>query len=131
MGSSAPHSDFGFLTILAQDDVGGLQIQTLGGEWIDAPNLSDVLLVNVGDMAMRWTNDRFRSTVHRVVNAEGMNRYSIPFFFDPGFRTVVQCIESCQLEQNPPRYPPTTWGEFLTARFDANHKYRQDRDAGA
>ena len=128
---AAPHSDFGFLTILAQDDVGGLQIRTLDGAWIDAPNLPGVLLVNIGDMAMRWTNDRFHSTVHRVVNAEGIDRYSIPFFFDPGFRTVVECIDSCRSAENPPRYAPTTWGEFLTARFDANHKYRQEPEKSA
>ena len=122
---AAPHSDFGFVTILAQDDVGGLQVQTIDGDWIDAPNLPGVLLVNVGDMLMRWTNDRFRSTVHRVINADGVDRYSIPFFFDPQFDTVVACIDSCCSPDNPPRYPRTSWGEFLNERFNANHKYRQ------
>ncbi|HUT48810.1 MAG TPA: 2-oxoglutarate and iron-dependent oxygenase domain-containing protein [Alphaproteobacteria bacterium] len=128
---AAPHSDFGFATILAQDDVGGLQVQTLDGQWVDAPNLPGTLLVNVGDMLMRWTNDRFRSTAHRVINADASDRYSIPYFFDPQFRTVVACIESCQSPENPSRYEPTTWGDFLTARFDANHKYRQEAEATA
>lgn len=126
---AAPHSDFGFVTILAQDDVGGLQIQTLSGDWIDAPNQPGVLLVNIGDMLMRWTNDRFRSTVHRVVNADGVDRYSIPFFFDPSFEALVECIESCCSPDNPPRYAPTSWGAYLNERFNANHKYRNAPDA--
>jgi isopenicillin N synthase-like dioxygenase len=121
---SAPHSDFGFVTILAHD-VGGLQVEAPDGSWIDAPNQPGVLMVNVGDMLMRWTNDRFRSTVHRVINADGTERYSIPYFFDPGVDTVVECIASCCGPDNPPRYPPTSWGDFLNERFNANHKYRQ------
>jgi len=126
---AAPHSAFGFVTILAQDDVGGLQVQTLSGDWIDAPNQPGVLLVNIGDMLMRWTNDRFRSTVHRVVNAEGVERYSIPFFFDPSFDARVECIDSCCSPDNPPQYPATSWGAFLNDRFNANHKYRNEADA--
>ena len=126
---AAPHSDFGFVTILAQDDVGGLQVEAPDGSWIDAPNQLGVFLVNVGDMLMRWTNDRFRSTVHRVINADGAERYSMPYFFDPGFDTVVECIDSCCGPDNPPRYPPTSWGAFLNERFNANHRYRQAASA--
>ena len=126
---AAPHSDFGFVTMLAQDDVGGLQVETRAGDWIDAPNIPGTFVVNIGDMLMRWTNDRFLSNRHRVINADGRDRYSMPFFFDPGFNTVVACIDSCQGPDNPPRYEPTTWGEFLTERFNANHRYRQEKAA--
>lgn len=122
---AAPHSDFGFVTILAQDDVGGLQVKTRAGSWIDAPNMPGVFIVNVGDMLMRWTNDRFVSTPHRVVNAPGRDRYSLPFFFDPDVTTVVDCIDSCQGPGNPPRYAPVVWGDFLAEKFNANHKYRK------
>jgi isopenicillin N synthase-like dioxygenase len=128
---AAPHSDFGFLTIVTQDDAGGLQVQRRDGRWIDAPRMPGAAVVNVGDMLMRWTNDRFRSTQHRVLNPKGRDRYSMAFFFDPDFDTVVECIPTCQGPGNPPRYPRTTWGDYLTARFDANHAYRNAAAARA
>ena len=122
---AAPHSDFGFLTIVTQDDAGGLQVRRRDGVWIDAPRMPGTAVVNVGDMLMRWTNDRFVSTQHRVLNPRGRHRYSMAFFFDPDFDTVVECLPTCRSAANPPRYPRTTWGEYLTQRFDANHAYRK------
>lgn len=127
---AAPHSDFGFLTVVTQDAVGGLQVRRRDGVWIDAPRMPGTAVVNVGDMLMRWTNDRFVSTPHRVMNPVGRDRYSLAFFFDPAFDTVVECLPTCKSAANPARYPRTTWGDYLTARFDANHAYRKAASAG-
>lgn len=85
----APHTDFGVLTFLLQDDNGGLQVRNRGGQWIEAPPIPGTLVCNIGDLLQRWTNDRFISTVHRVINRSGKKRYSIPVFFDPSPDALV------------------------------------------
>lgn len=82
------HSDYGLLTLLAQDDKGGLEVRTREG-WIDVPPLGDALVINVGDMFERLTRGRFRSAPHRVFNRSGVSRYSFPLFFDPNFTALV------------------------------------------
>jgi isopenicillin N synthase-like dioxygenase len=121
----APHTDYGFLTILAQDEVGGLQVKRRGGGWIDAPFIPGTFVVNIADMLMQWTNDKWVSTPHRVINTTGRERYSIPFFFDPTYHTVVECIASCISEDSPAKYPPITWGDYLKRRFDETYAYRK------
>ncbi|CAN0506274.1 unnamed protein product [Ectocarpus sp. 8 AP-2014] len=88
MGAGA-HTDWGLMTLLATDEVPGLQVR-LDGEWLDVPPRKGAFICNLGDMLQRWTNDDLRSTVHRVVNKLGLERYSIPFFFEPNFDTVVR-----------------------------------------
>lgn len=121
----APHTDYGFLTILAQDNVGGLQVKRRGGGWIDAPYIPGTFVVNIADMLMQWSNDRWVSTPHRVINTTGRERYSIAFFFDPTYHTLVECIPSCQGPDNPAKYEPITWGGYLKRRFDETYEYRK------
>ena len=111
------HSDYGYLTILAQDDVGGLQVQNRDGTWIDAKPIPGAYVCNIGDMMAQWTNDHFAATQHRVVSAPDRERYSIPFFFHPDFDTEVACLPSCQSAADPPRYAPTTTGAHILRRL--------------
>mgnify|MGYP001818756261 FL=1 len=89
----APHTDFGVLTLLLQDKSGGLQVQSKSGGWIEAPPIAGTLVCNIGDLLARWSNDRFASTVHRVINRTKNARYSIPVFFDPHTDTIVDPVD--------------------------------------
>src|SRR5271166_2521999 len=89
------HTDYGNLTLLATDDVGGLEVRTRAGDWIEAPPRAGAFIVNIGDCLMRWTNDVYVSTPHRVVNRSARERTSIAFFFDPNPEAEVAAIASC------------------------------------
>ena len=91
------HTDYGVLTILKQDDVGGLQVKSRGG-WIDAPPVPDTFVCNIGDMLDRMTRGLYRSTPHRVLNRSDVDRLSFPFFFDPNFDVVVKPIETLAVD---------------------------------
>ncbi len=122
---AAPHTDWGCMTLLWQDQVGGLQVRNRAGQWIDAPYIEGTFVVNIGDMLERWSNDLFVSTPHRVVNASGRERYSIPMFYDPDFDTAVECLPNCSGPGNPPKYPRTVAGEYITAKYDEAYAYRK------
>lgn len=122
---AAPHTDWGCITVLWQDDVGGLQVRNRAGQWIDAPPIDGTFVINIGDMLERWSNDLFVSTPHRVINASGRERYSIPIFYDPDFETVVECLPNCSSKDNPPKYQRTVAGEYITAQYDKAYAYRR------
>jgi len=122
---AAPHTDYGNLTILAQDDAGGLQVRSRDGKWIDAPPIPGTFVCNIGDCLMRWSNDIYVSTPHRVVNRSGRNRYSVAFFFDPNADAPVECLPSCIGPDRPARYPPITGAQYLKERLDATYGYRR------
>jgi isopenicillin N synthase-like dioxygenase len=111
-----PHVDATAVTILAQDQVGGLQVKGVGDTWIDARPIPDTYVVNIGDVMARWTNDRFCSTFHRVFNRTGRDRYSVPFFVSPDFDTLVQRVPTRLKDGEEPKYPPITMGEFLARK---------------
>ncbi len=112
------HTDWGGITVLAQDDAGGLQLQSPGGEWIEAEPVEGSLVVNLGDLMQRWTNDRYRSTLHRVINRHsGRDRYSIAYFFDIDYHAEVSALPGCFDAGNPPRYAPITAGEHVVEMY--------------
>jgi isopenicillin N synthase-like dioxygenase len=110
--SIAPHTDSGFMTLLAPSKVPGLSIRLPDGTWFDAPSIEGAFVVNGGDILRRWTNDRFLSTPHRAINRSGQHRYAIPFFFDPHPDTLIACVPSCCAPDHPPRYEPVTYDQY-------------------
>ena len=112
------HTDWGALTLLAQDDAGGLQVQTLEGEWMDIAPVPYGLVINAGDMMQRWTNDHWRSTMHRVINRiSGRDRYSIAYFFDLDHFASIEPLPGCVSAGRPARYAPVTAGEHLIEMY--------------
>ena len=122
---SAPHTDFGCLTLLAQDDVGGLQVMTPAGDWIDAPRLPGSFVVNVGDMLHRMSNGALRSTPHRVINRSGRERYSCPFFYDCNVNTVVAPLPGTTSAACEPKFEPILFADFLRSQLQATYKAHQ------
>jgi isopenicillin N synthase-like dioxygenase len=117
------HTDLGMMTLLHSDNaIGGLQVKRRDGRWVDAPVVPKAFVVNLGDMMMRWTNDRWVSTPHRVVNppedagATG-RRLSVGMFFIPNYDTEIACIETCHTPDAAPRYAPISVADYRTARF--------------
>ncbi len=121
------HSDYGAFTILCGESApGSLQVLRRGGDWVYVPMIKDSFVINIGDLLMRWTNDEWVSTIHRVANPpedlrDKVDRMSVAFFFVPDHDVEVKCIDRCTGPDNPPRYPAVTagahWrGKILAAR---------------
>jgi len=123
------HTDFGGLTLLSQDGVGGLQIHDGDDGWIDVPPLAGAYVINLGDMIARWTNDRYRSTLHRVINRSAQERYSVTFFMNGNPDHVVACLPTCLTAGETPHYPPTTVERHIRERI--RQTYEQNYAAAA
>lgn len=119
MGIGA-HTDYGNLTILAQDDVGGLQVMNRDGVWVEGPPVEGCFVINIGDLVQRLTNDVYLANLHRVVNTSGRERYSIPFFIDADYDAEFAPLPSCSSQSNPARYEPVTCGRHKFSRFVAS-----------
>ncbi len=123
------HSDYGSLTVLlAEDRPGGLQVCNSMGDWVDVPVEPGCFIVNIGDLMARWTNDRWVSTLHRVVNppadrSAGSRRQSIVYFHNPNYDAVIEPIATCVEPGAEPKYPTTTSGEHLRSLFTATQNY--------
>ncbi len=112
------HTDWGGITTLAQDEIGGLQVQLPSGAWVDAPPVPDAYVVNLGDLIPRWSNGRFKSNPHRVINkASDRPRYSIPFFCSPNYEAQIEALPGTTGPGNPWRYTPCTAGGHLHEMF--------------
>ena len=113
------HTDYGIVTVLYAEPVAGLQIVGPDGNWIDVIPADDALVINLGDLTAQWTNDQWRSTVHRVVpptDAPTVRR-SAAFFLDGNWDALIECLPTCRSATDPPRYPPVTAGEHLMAKL--------------
>lgn len=113
------HTDWGGITLLAQDDVGGLEVRNPAGDWIACPPVAGGFVVNLGDMIPRWTNNRYRSTPHRVTNRNAARRlrHSIPFFFSPTYDARIECVPTCIGAGETPAWEPCTAGEHMTEMY--------------
>lgn len=127
----APHTDSTFMTLLPANDVPGLWIRPEGMDWIEPPALPRSFLVNSGDILRRWTNDRFLSTAHRVLNRAGTDRYAMPFFFGADDDALIEALPSCVSAEHPARYEPITNGDYQRWFLNRNYAGYTGQEAGA
>lgn len=116
------HTDYGFMTILRSEaSSGGLQVRQRNGQWLDVPAINGAYVVNIGDAFMRWTNDEWVSTPHRVINppqtvAGTARRQSIPFFVNPNSETLIECLAPFCTNGKGAKYPPITYGDYIALK---------------
>ena len=123
---SNPHTDYGFITILAQDEVGGLQVRSMDGDWIDVPPVEDCFVMNTGEILRHWSNGKLVATPHRVVNRSGLERYSCPFFFDPYIHSRIRTLPSCVTDDNPSQFSDIVYGEMIMQHLRSNHSQHSE-----
>ncbi|MBO6520143.1 MAG: isopenicillin N synthase family oxygenase [Rhodospirillales bacterium] len=128
MTGCGAHTDYGFLTVLAQDDVGGLEIEGDGGAWIYIPPVEGGFVVNLGDLLTRWTAGLYRARRHRVTGMSDRARYSIPYFLDPNVDAMIETVPTCRHLPGADAEPVSA-GAFLQSRFDDTFSYREKAPA--
>lgn len=121
------HTDYGLCTLLLQDEVGGLQVRNSADEWVNAPYIEGSFVVNIGDMMSMWSNGRYASTVHRVVNMTGKERYSIPFFLNPDVGTMVGSLSTCQRKDEVSRRSEASH-DVLSKRYHGSFVHLKDSE---
>ncbi len=122
---AAPHTDNSFMTALARTDVPGLAVRLPSGEWFAPPVIPGTFLINLGNMMRRWSNDRFLSTPHGVINESGTDRYSIAFFHSPNPASTIECLPTCVSADNPARYSPAVYGELVQEFYRKNYFHQK------
>jgi isopenicillin N synthase-like dioxygenase len=123
LGAGA-HTDWGGVTMLAQDDLGGLEVRNVENEWIQAVPVPGTFIINLGDLMQRWTNGLYRSNMHRVRNnSSTQDRYSIPFFYSPRPDSRIECLPTCTDETNPPQFAPCTAAEHTYEMFRRSYGF--------
>ncbi|KAL2010953.1 hypothetical protein VTN00DRAFT_3671 [Thermoascus crustaceus] len=132
------HTDWGSITMLFQDDCGGLEVETRQGQFVEAPPLKNAIIMNIGDILMRWSNDILKSNLHRVTlpplqdrfsGEERLTRarYSIPYFVSPNVDSVIECLPSCTDADHPVKYPPVVQHEYRLMRASVQYKTKAKR----
>jgi isopenicillin N synthase-like dioxygenase len=127
----APHTDNSFMTALARTDVPGLAVRLPSGEWFPPPVIPGTFLINLGNIMRRWSNDRFLSTPHGVLNDSGADRYSIAYFHSPNPDAVIECLPSCVSADNPAKYPPAVYRDLVLAFYRANYFHQKGHKSSA
>jgi isopenicillin N synthase-like dioxygenase len=120
----SPHSDYGTVTLLSQDELGGLEVRNAAGDWIDVPPIPGSFVVNVGELMALWTNDLYAPSLHRATNIDTPKaRVSAAFFTYPHGRTLIECLPTCHSADNPPRYAPVIAEEFTRALIEQANRH--------
>jgi isopenicillin N synthase-like dioxygenase len=127
----APHTDNSFMTALARTEVPGLAVRLPSGEWFPPPIIPGTFLINLGNIMRRWSNNRFLSTPHGVLNDSGADRYSIAYFHSPNPASRIECLPSCVSPENPVQYPPAVYGDLILEFYRANYFHQKGHRSDA
>ncbi|MEE3196883.1 MAG: 2-oxoglutarate and iron-dependent oxygenase domain-containing protein [Pseudomonadota bacterium] len=122
---SGEHTDYGTLTMLCQDQIGGLQIKGKSGTWVSAEPIEGTFVINIGDLLARWSNGRFESTLHRVINSSTQARYSLAMFVDPNWNATIKPLIQDGEYAN---YDTVKCADYINARYDEAFEYRKIRN---